>query len=98
MRLLYLALGTALTILPITELEAHHFAGTPSLFLRAAELPPDIARHCIPGPHELGRTRKLPGVAATSAAPWFYSRSVDAYPHCRYDSQAEADRARRRGD
>lgn len=67
-------------------------------FLLVTERPADVIRHCIPGPHEIGRTRKMPGVAATSAAAWFYSPSQDYYPHCRYDSQEEADRAARKGD
>lgn len=57
------------------------------------EQPPDLQRRCIPGPHEPGRTRRMPGLPATSAAPWLRSKSMDAFPHCRYDSRSDAERA-----
>lgn len=91
----FLALATALAVQPARPAGTVGPKGTLRL---VAERPADVKRHCIPGPHEIGRTRKMPAVAATSAAPWFYLPSQDYYPHCRYDSQEEADRAAREGD
>jgi hypothetical protein len=69
----------------------------PSATLRLiAERRVDPKRHCIPGPHDIGRTRTLifrPLNPLKCCLP-----TTEFYPHCRYDSQEDADRAARRGD
>ena len=59
--------------------------------IQVAEAAPN-ARGCIPGPHEPGRTARMVGQALSSAWAGAHHPSVDQRPHCRFDSQEEADR------
>lgn len=85
MRTTFIILVVALAAQPAMSAEAG------GLLELTAEQQHDAQRRCLPGPHEPGRTRRLPGMPATSGHMGFYSRSVDAYPHCSGGGEAEAD-------
>ncbi len=86
------ALGIVSTLFSIAIAGAA-IAGQPSRpdAVRMAEAAPN-ARGCIPGPHEPGRTARIIGQAVSSAWAGAHHPSVDQRPHCRFDSQEEADR------